>query len=324
MKEENEKTDFQEILDELESDNYTEINAKIYRRDRNDNTTTGRPPTGEFLQRVNFIVDDSYLADTFGPGYYTVKYRLKKEGEKLKETTRKFNISNEAITTKSINKNTPQMYGDVAAAGLVQAGQKFLNGLTLEKITMIGAAIKGIREFLAPPPPPPQTLDLVKLVELVNVMNKPNQPALSDQIVLKAMEGVQKQQQGPDIFKQFEMIEKFKNLVRSEETAKETGDTMEYIKLAMQFLPQLLQKKNGNFAAVGAEVKQNSIIKNLIANNPELTKQFFETAVKTYGPENAGKLAAGFGYTAEFVPNMAKTEEETEENQSEGVENGEQ
>ena len=323
MKEEKENSDYQDVIDELESDNYTEINAKIYRRDKNDNSTTGRPPTGEFLQKVNFIVDDAYLAETFGPGYYSVKYRLRKDGEKLKETTRKYNISQDAITPNSKRNNQPD------TSGLVQAGQKIISGLTLEKITMIGAAIKGIREFLAPPPPPPQ-MDLVKLVELVNAMNKPTQPALSDQIVLKAMEGVQKQQAGPDIFKQFEMIERLKELVRSEETTKETGDTMEYIKLAMQFLPQLLQKKGGNFAAVGAEVKENAIIKNLIANNPDLTQKFFQTAVEKYGPENAQKLAHGFGYNAHFVQDeeeneTAEDEEENEtaedEEKAEGVKN---
>ena len=317
MKDENEKTDFQDLIDELESDNYTEINAKIYKRDRNDNATTGRPPTGEFLQRVNFIVDDSYLAETFGPGYYTVKYRLKKEGEKVKDTTRKFTISPDAITANTPKKQAPQMAGNVPSTGIMEYGQKILNGLTLDKITLIGTAIKTIKEFLTPPQQPP--LDLVKLVELVQVMNKPTQPALSDQIVLKAMEGVQKQQAGPDIFKQFEMIEKLKDLVKEKETTKENGDTMEYIKLAMQFLPQLLQKKNGNFAAVGAEVKENAIIKKLIADNPDLTRQFFDTAVKTYGPENASKLARGFGYNAEFVPGMSQeeTEEETEENPGE-------
>ena len=150
-----ENNEFQDLLDELESQNYTEITARIYRRDKNDTATIGRPPTGEFLQKVNFIVDDSYLAETFGPGCYTVKYRLKKDGEKPRDTQNKFTISQDVLTSRTPPKQAAQqMAGDVGG-GLIQAGQKFLNGLTLEKLTMIGDAIKGFRNFIAPPPPPP-------------------------------------------------------------------------------------------------------------------------------------------------------------------------
>ena len=323
-----ENNEFQDLLDELESQNYTEITARIYRRDKNDTATIGRPPTGEFLQKVNFIVDDSYLAETFGPGFYTVKYRLKKDGEKPRDTQNKFTISQDVVTSRTPPKPAAQqMAGDVGV-GLIQAGQKFLNGLTLEKLTMIGAAIKGFRDFIAPPPPPP--VDFVKLLEVFgNMANKPQPPTLNDTIVLQALQGIQKQQQGPDIFKQIELIDKLKELVRKDDTTQQTGDTMELIKLAMQFLQQLLQKQGGNFKAVGQQVRENAVIKNLIAKNPELTKQFMEEAVKTYGPDNAGKLAAGFGYKAQFVPGMnpEQTEEETEEEtektpESEGMENG--
>ena len=326
-----ENNDFQDILDDIESENYTEIIARIYRRDKNDNTTIGRPPTGEFLQKVNFKVDDSYLAETFGPGFYTVKYRLKKDGEKPRDTQNKFTISQDVVTSRTSPKQAaPQMagaYGD----GLLQAGAKFLNGLTLDKLTMIGAAIKGFRDFIAPPPPPP--VDFVKLLEVFgNMAQKPQTPTISETIVSQALLGMQKQQQGPDIFKQIEMIDKLKELVRKDETTQQTGDTMEYIKLAMQFLPQLLQKQKGDFTAVGRQARENALIKNLIADNPDLTRQFMTAAVEKYGPENAGKLAAGFGYKAKFVPGMnpeqseEKTEEETEEEtpESEDLENGEQ
>jgi len=323
-----ENNEFQDLIDELESQNYTEITARIYRRDKNDTATIGRPPTGEFLQKVNFIVDDSYLAETFGPGFYTVKYRLKKDGEKPRDTQNKFTISQDVVTSRTQPKQAAQqMAGDVGG-GLIQAGQKFLNGLTLDKLTMIGTAIKAFRDFIAPPSPP---VDFVKLLEVFgNMANKPQTPTLNDTIVLQALQGMQKQQQGPDIFKQIEMIDKLKELVRKDETTQQTGDTMEYIKLAMQFLPQLLQKQKGDFRAVGQQARENTIIKNLIADNPDLTRQFMAAAVEKYGPENAGKLAAGFGYKAQFVPGMnpqqskEETEEETEEEtpESEGVENG--
>lgn len=307
----NEETE--ELLDLLESPDIMDLTGRIYRRSPGDNSP-GRPPSGEFLQKINFICDDSYIAETFGPGSYSVRYSFKYKGER-KQTTHKFDISNEVITANK-KKTEPQQMGDIQS-GLVQAGQKFLSGLTLEKMAMIGTAIKGIRDFIAPPPPP--QIDFVKLLEVVTAMNnRPQTPTLNDTIVIKALEGMQKQQSGPDIFKQFEMIEKVKDLVRGEETREASGDTMEYIKLAMQFLPSLLQKKNGNFEAVGAEASQNTIVKNLIASNPELTRQFFQTAVEKYGPENAQKLAAGFGYKAEFIPganpqNLQQNDEETDE-----------
>lgn len=316
-----ENNEFQDLLDELESQNYTEITARIYRRDKNDTATIGRPPTGEFLQKVNFIVDDSYLAETFGPGFYTVKYRLKKDGEKPRDTQNKFTISQDVVTSRTPPKQPAQQMAGAAGDGLLQAGAKFLNGLTLDKLTMIGAAIKGFRDFIAPPPTPP--VDFVKLLEVFgNMANKPQTPTLNDTIVLQALQGMQKQQQGPDIFKQIEMIDKLKELVRKDETTQQTGDTMEYIKLAMQFLPQLLQKQKGDFRAVGQQVRESALIKNLIADNPDLTRQFMAAAVEKYGPENAGKLAAGFGYKAQFVPGMntEQPEEQPEEENEEETE----
>ena len=326
-----ENNEFQDLFEDIESENYTEIIGRIYRRDKNDTTTIGRPPTGEFLQKVKFKVDDSYLAETFGPGFYTVKYRLKKDGEKPRDTQNQFTISQEVITSKTPQKQSAQQMAGAAGEGLLQAGAKLLNGLTLDKLTMIGAAIKGFRDFIAPPPPPP--VDFVKLLELFgNMANKPQTPTLNDTIVLQALQGMQKQQQGPDIFKQIEMIDKLKELVRKDETTQQTGDTMEYIKLAMHLLPQLLQMQKGDFRAVGQQARENSLIKNLIAENPDLTRQFMAAAVEKYGPENAGKLAAGFGYKSQFVPgiNPEQSEEETEEEtpeeipESEGPENVQQ
>lgn len=291
----------EEILDLLESPEITDLVCRIYRRQAGDNAP-GRPPSGVFLQKVNFAADDSYLADTFGPGSYTLHFNFKLKGER-KTTTRRYEVAEDVITSNTAKKKpeqtSPQL-GEVSG-GLAQLGQKFLSGLTVEKMAMIGTAIKGIRDFIAPPPP--ATIDFVKLLEVITAINnRPQAPSLNDTIVIKALEGMQKQQSGPDIFKQFEMIERVKELVRGEERSEESGETMEYLKLAMQYLPQLLQQKKGNFEAVGAAARQNLLVKNLITSNPDLTRKFFESAVEKYGPENAKKLAEGFGYNAEFIP----------------------
>jgi hypothetical protein len=63
----------------------------------------------------------------------------------------------------------------------------------------------------------------------------------------------------------------------------------------------LLQKKNNDFRAVGAEVRENPLVNSIITSNPELTQKFFETARAQYGDEAVKQLARGFGYEATIV-----------------------
>ena len=80
----------------------------------------------------------------------------------------------------------------------------------------------------------------------------------------------------------------------------------------LELLPVLLQKKNNDFRAVGAEARDNPLIKSVISSNPELTQKFFEQARATYGDAAVQQLAAGFGLKATIIP--AQT--------AEGVQNG--
>jgi hypothetical protein len=68
------------------------------------------------------------------------------------------------------------------------------------------------------------------------------------------------------------------------------------LKLGLQLLPGILQKQNGDFRATGAAVRDNAILNDIIAKNPDLALKFFEQAAATYGDDSARQLAAGFGY----------------------------
>ena len=96
-----------------------------------------------------------------------------------------------------------------------------------------------------------------------------------------------------------------------ESDEEEEGETMNILlKTALEYLPQLLQKNNNNFQAVGVQAAENPLVKNLVANDPELAQTFFEKAREKYGLENAKKLALGFGFNLE---DAASVTEETAE-----------
>ena len=107
------------------------------------------------------------------------------------------------------------------------------------------------------------------------------------------------------------MKETFKDEFTNDST--DGGDEMSYLlEKGLELLPVLLQKKNNDFRAVGAEVRDNPLIKAVISSNPELTQKFFEQARATYGDAAVQQLAAGFGLKATIIP----------ANTAEGVQNG--
>ena len=198
----------------------------------------------------------------------------------------------------------------------------FLNSLTPEKITAYSLAVKTLKELFAPPPPPPPT-DWAAILQILNATNKDAKPALSDTIVLSAMETMKEKQKQPSFLEQYREIKELERELKDgtssegdddEDDDEENGETMNaLLKMAMAYLPQLLQKNNNNFQATGAEAAENAYIKNLVSSDPQLALTFFEKAKQKYGLENAQKLALGFGYNLQDAP---------QEKGAEGAENG--
>lgn len=273
-----------------------EISGRIYRLYPLDKTG-GRPMT-EFVGRVEEKVDEDFIGREFGPGSYRVIYRIKRANEPAE--TKQFNVNIGAEYAKyrkgpETAPEAPKTAAPVLGGGFDIGG--LLGSLTADKMAAIGIALKQLKEFLAPPPPPQPAVDLTRLLEIMLSNNK--QQSVSDAILIKAMDGMQKQAAAPSVIEQLRQMKEIKEAFSEELENENQGDNDEMdflINKAFQILPELLAKKNNDYRAVGQEVSNNAFINGLIQGNPELAGRFFEEAIKKYGVENAQKLAAGFGY----------------------------
>lgn len=277
--------------------NGEEINGRIYRL--YPVSRAGNRPMTEFVGRVTEIVDEDFIGREFGPGNYRVIYRIKRASGESETKQFNVNIGQEYARFHKATETAPETAK--AAAPVLGGGFDvggLLAGLTADKMAAIGIALKQLKEFLAPPPPPQPAVDLTRLLEIMLSNNK--QQSVSDAILIKAMDGMQKQAAAPSVIEQLRQMKEIKEAFTEEiENENNQGDNEEMdflINKAFELLPGLLAKKNNDYKAVGQEVSNNAFINGLIQGSPDLAGKFFEEAIKKYGLENAQKLAAGFGY----------------------------
>lgn len=295
---ENEEIDIESLIDQLEAIDAgegVEISGRVYRI-TSPVDSVGRPST-ELVCKVNELVDEDYIGRLFGGGRYRVKYLIR-NGEKTYKKNYLYTVSSEY--DKFVQKPEPKK----ESPATTETGNflnNFLNSLTAEKITAFGLAIKAVKEFFAPPPPPDYT-------QLIQAVLSQRGPSVSDSIVIKAMDSLQNQnkqitppQPQKSLLEQMrelnEVKEMFKEELQEDSQDNEDGENMNLLlKTAMEYLPLLLQKNNGDFRKVGEQANENPLVKNLISNDPELAQVFLEKAKEKYGFENAAQLAEGFGY----------------------------
>lgn len=305
---EDEQDFFDEVLAGFDEENGVEIEGRIYRKTKPEDSI-GRM-SFEAIAKVNEIVDEDWIGRHFGGGNYFVKWTFK-QGDRKEVRQKNYAVGPEY--DKFIKPSAPAVSGAVPGfSGLDLSG--LLGSLTVEKIAAIGSAIKLIKDIFAPPPPPPP-FDTTKLLEIIAANSQ--KTSVSDAIVIESMRAMKQQNaQPPQTLAQqiadFKALkETFKDEFSNDST--EGGDEMNFLlEKAIEYLPLLLQKKNNDFRAVGAEARENPLIKSVISSNPELTQKFFEQARATYGDAAVQQLAAGFGLKATIIP--AQT--------GEGVQNG--
>ena len=116
---------------------------------------------------------------------------------------------------------------------------------------------------------------------------------------------IKQQQRAQSPLGQLKELREIRNFFKedTENQNENSGDDMSfYVKMAIEYLPTLLKQFNNNFQAVGAKVKENPLVSNLIKNDPELAQEFIKRARDVYGIDNARALAAGFGYQMNIKP----------------------
>lgn len=276
-----------------------EIYGRVYRI-TSPVDSVGRPAS-EFVGKVHEFVDEDFIGSTFGPGSYKITYVIN-DGTKKEKRDVKMNIGKEYAKTRDTAAPVAQQAPAPALGGLDLSS--LLGGLTVEKITAIGAAIKMFKDFIAPPPPP---IDVTKLLEIIASNNRPQN--VSDAVLIQAMQSLQKQNTPPSLLQQMRELKEIKETLKDEtadEIDGEGGNMSFLIEQAFKYLPALLAANKNNFQATGAQVRENPMVAGLIRNNPDLAQEFIERAAATYGRQNAEQLAAGFGLQLTPAPQQAQ------------------
>lgn len=307
-KDETTNTELNDDFADLE--NQKEVYGRIYRI-ISPLESVGRPAR-EFVGKVEERVDEDYIGRIFGPGRYNIHYRVTRSDGSKFERDETFNIGQEYA-----KKDAPQAPVKQAAAstfGGLDLGA-VLGGLTVEKITAIGAAVKMFRDFIAPPQQP--QIDVTKLLEIIAANNRPQ--SISDAVLIQAMQSLQKQNTPTSLLQQMRELKEIKETLKDEtadETDGEGGQMSFLLEQAFKYLPSLLAANKNNFQATGAQVRENPMVASLIRNNPDLAQEFIERAALTYGRENAESLARGFGL--QLTP--APVQQQQENSQGEDLE----
>lgn len=290
-----------DILDELEdlAGRGAEISGRVYRIENPQD-----PPTTQkrvYLCEVDTPVNEDYISKRFGGGVYKLRYKARTNAGIIKREML-YRIDGVCNTEKAAQ-GMPQAAKTETPEPVQAQPQKgfldvILNGLTAEKITAFGIAIKAIKELFTPAQT--QAPDYMRLIEIL--AGNQQKQSVSDAILIKCMESMDKQHQAPTILQQIKDLQAVKDAIKDEtENQENGGDNMNYIKLALELLPMLLKQNQNNFRAVGQQAAQNPMIQNLIKNDINLATQFVNAARAKYGDAAAQQLALGFGY----VPQQA-------------------
>lgn len=286
-----------EIIDDFaDLENQKEVYGRIYRI-ISPLESVGRPAR-EFVGKVEERVDEDYIGRIFGPGRYNIHYRVTRSDGSKFERDETFNIGQEYAkkdaTQQPVKQAAAPTFGGLDLGAV-------LGGLTVEKITAIGAAVKMFRDFIAPPQQP--QIDVTKLLEIIAANNKPQ--SISDAVLIQAMQSLQKQNTPPSLLQQMRELKEIKETLKDEtadETDGEGGQMSFLLEQALKYLPSLLAANKNNFQATGAQVRENPMVAGIIRNNPDLAQEFIERAALTYGRENAESLARGFGLQLTTAP----------------------
>lgn len=309
-----------EEFDELVENGGVTVTGRIYRCLPPQEKGFAQPT--ELCGKVDHFVDEDFVGRTFGSGKYKVRYIIKDADGNKEEKNFIFTVGKEYDAF--VKPSEPPRAPEVAQTQPARGGflEEIFNMLTPDKVAACTLVFKGLKKIFEPPPPPPQP-DWAAILQILNATNKDAKPALSDTIVLAAMDSMKEKQKQPSFLEQYREMKELERELKDgassegegdEDDDEENGETMNtLLNMAMSYLPQLLQKNNNNFQATGAEAAENAYIKNIVSNDPQLARTFFNTAKARYGLENAQKLALGFGINLNDVQ---------QENGAEGAENG--
>ena len=269
--------------------------------------TTGQKP--EALPQVEEVLTDDEVGRRLGPGRYKAIYRIiDEDGSSVYKVVR-YRIAREyaRLHREYCAETGEQYFGGIEQQKPQDGGLlSLLTGGRAQELIGIAAGVKAL--FSAPPPPPAQSMSDAVMVAMIQNMNKPAPPAADPVAAMGA---------------QLDLFAKLRDVTAPqlppppapEKEEKEMSFMDKTIEMGLQFLPEILNKNNGDIQKAAAAAKLESKKLRALLLVPSVHKPAYQALVKKYGQAAADQWAAGFGLDpvklrGEIVVNAATTKNE--------------
>lgn len=278
------------------------------RRDDESRTTAGR---------IRAVLDDYEFGVRFGPGKFFVVYNFTDQ-EGVESNT-------------SINYSTGPEFLEPYRQYCAENGLPFVDRISTQKSNGGGvldlldrgrvealAGIAGLAKQVFNPGGQDLAAQNARLMELL--ATRSNGPGLSDQIVIESIKTMRQPAAQPaalpppspremmreqmDFFRELQDAQ----IIQQPKEDKDQGPMQFLIEKALEILPSILEKHNGNETAAAQALKQQNFFVRSMLQKPDVQKSFYRAAVENYGPESAARWARGFGIDpAKFSAQAAAT-----------------
>lgn len=289
------------------SETCDDVVGYVYREKSLDSSRTGSG-------RIRKVLDDHDFGIRFGPGDFFVTYKFHKNDNSIESTSIRYSNGMEyaVLHRQYCNENRIPFY-DHAGAFQQQNGGGIMDLLDRNRIEAL-AGLAGLAKQVFAPPPNNADATNLKLMELLAARSN---NGLSDQIVIESIKSMRPQAAAAlpppspreslrDQMDLFRELAEVRELVQpKDKEEKETGPMSFLIEKALEILPDILAKHNGNETAAAQALKQQNIFVRTMLKKPSVQKEFYAAAVENYGPESAARWARGFGLEPSAITSPA-------------------
>lgn len=277
-----------------------DVIAYVYheRRDDESRTTAGR---------IRAVLDDYEFGIRFGPGKFFVVYNFTDQEGRESSTSIHYSTGPEFLepyrqycaenSLPFVDRTTAQKPSGGGVLDLLDRGR-------VEAL----AGLAGLAKQVFNPGGGQEQLfaQNARLMEML--ATRSNNPGLSDQIVIESIKSMRQPASAqaaalpPPSPREMmrEQLDFLRDLQEVREVTqpkdeKEAGPMQFLIEKALEILPSILEKHNGNETAAAQALKQQNFFVRSMLQKPDVQKSFYRAAVENYGPESAARWARGFG-----------------------------
>lgn len=257
--------------------------------------------------RVRNILDDYEFGLRFGPGDFFVVYNFHYSDGSEDSTSFRYSTGPEfAELYKSycLENNVP--YVDYSGAKQERQGGGVLDLLDRGRVESL-AGLAGLMKQVFNPGNQAEAMAAQNLKLMEILASRSNAGGLSDQIVIESIKSMRQPAAAvlpapasprETLREQLDFLKdlaEVRDLAAPKQEKEDSGPMQFFIEKALEFLPGILQKHNGNETAAAQALKQQNILVRSMLKKPDVQRAFYRAAVENYGPESAARWARGFG-----------------------------